>query len=82
MLQCTDKCLGFLLRLQGTRIMKIWLIKHKGADWWGNYRNDYEITLEDGTKIYSQLCFYRKKDALAYLKTRSYPEYLEVVGKS
>ena len=63
-------------------MMKIWLIKHTGADWFGNYRHDREIELADGSILYSQLCFYRKKDAVAYLKTLTYPEFYEVVGKS
>ena len=62
--------------------MKIWLIKHKGADYWGNYVNNLEIELTDGNKIYAQYCFYRKKDAVAYLKARDYPEIYEVVGKA
>lgn len=64
--------------------MKIWVIKHKGADYWGNYRMDREITLSDETVIYAQLCFYRKKDALKYLNTLddSYKDSYEVVGKS
>lgn len=62
--------------------MKVWLIKHKGADYWGNYRMDREITLSNGTKMYAQLCFYRKKDAKAYLETMEYKDLYEIVGKS
>ena len=62
--------------------MKIWVIKHKGADYWGNYTPEKELELPDGTTLYAQLCFYRKKDAVAYLKAKNYHEYYEVVGKS
>lgn len=61
--------------------MKIWLIKRKGADYWGNYTPSHDIELTDGTKMYAQLCFYRKKDAVAYLKAKDYNEFFEVVGK-
>ncbi len=61
--------------------MKIWLIKHKGADYWVKYMPDYNITINN-TEINAQLCFYRKKDAQAYLDTKSYKEFYEVVGKS
>lgn len=67
--------------------MKIWVIKSKGADYWGNYRLSREITIDDNGEektIYADLYFYRKKDALLYLKA-SYGEaveYYEVVGKS
>ena len=62
--------------------MKIWVIKRKGADYWGNYMPDKELELSDGTTMYAQLCFYRKKDAVKYLKAKEYPEFYEVVGKS
>lgn len=61
--------------------MKIWLIKRKGADYWANYMMDYELTVGED-KMYAQLCFYRKKDAVAYLKAKSYKNFYEVVGKS
>lgn len=61
--------------------MKIWLVKHKGADYWGNYTHTVLMTV-DGKEVYGQVCFYRKKDAVAYLKEMDYPEYYEVVGKS
>ena len=58
--------------------MNIWLIKHKGANYWGNYMHDTEITIDDKT-LYAQLCFYRRKDAQAYLKALSYSEFYEVI---
>lgn len=66
--------------------MKIWIIKHKGADYWGNYRHSREIEITDNgeTKtIYADLCFYRKKDAVLYMKAKldTALEYYEVVGK-
>lgn len=58
--------------------INIWLIKHKGANHWGNYMHNYELTI-DNKPLYAQLCFYRRKDAQAYLKTLSYPEFYEVI---
>ena len=58
--------------------MNIWLIKYKGANYWGNYIHDREITIDDKT-FYAQLCFYRRKDAQAYLKALSYAEFYEVI---
>jgi len=58
--------------------MNIWLIKHKGANYWGNYMHDKEITIDDKT-LYAQLCFYRRKDAQAYLKALLYAEFYEVI---
>ena len=60
--------------------MKIWLIKHKGANWWGNFLHEREIEFPDGEKIYSQNCFYRKKDAVKYRNSGRYHEFFEVVS--
>jgi len=59
--------------------MKIWIIKHQGKSWWGNLTHDKEIELSDGSIIYAQFCFYRKKDAIKIMKTY-HNEYLEVVS--
>jgi len=66
--------------------MKIWLIKYKGADYWGNYRHSREIEIDNNgktTTVYADLCFYRKKDAVLYLKAKlgEAAEFYEVVGK-
>ena len=38
-------------------------------------------TVEIGkNKFYAQLCFYRKKDALAYLNSKKYSEFFEVTS--
>lgn len=58
--------------------MTIYVIKHKGADWWGNYRHSYEIDFSDDSTIYAEYCFFRLKDAKKYLETRTYPELYEV----
>ena len=58
--------------------MNVWLIKHKGANYWGNYTHDREITIDDKI-FYAQLCFYRRKDAQAYLKAKEYSDFYEVV---
>lgn len=64
--------------------MKLWVIKRKGADYWGNYMHSREIEYSDGTTTYAQLCFYRKKDAVKYLNTNyeKVKDYFEVVGKA
>jgi hypothetical protein len=66
--------------------VKIWIIKHRGADWWGNYRHSREIEITDNGEtrtIYADLCFYRKKDAELYLKAKmgEATEFYEVTGK-
>ena len=60
--------------------MKIWIIKRNGKTWWGNLLHSHELTYEDNDKAYAQLCFYRKKDAVKFLRTYRYPEFYEVVG--
>ena len=59
--------------------MNFWVIKHKGADYWGNYMHDYELTFQDDSKVWAQLVFYRRKDAQKYLKNKDYGEYYEVM---
>lgn len=61
--------------------MRIYLIKIKGAVYWGNFRPEREIKFSDGKKIFADLCFFRKKDAHKYLHTLGYcKEFQEVVG--
>ena len=60
--------------------MKIWVIKRKGGDWWGNYMPDKKITIGEQA-IYAQLCFYKRKDAVLFLGTMEYPDSYEIVGK-
>lgn len=48
--------------------MTVYIIKHKGADWWGNYRHDRKITISN-TKIYVSNVFFRLKDAKLFLET-------------
>ena len=62
------------------RIMRVYLIKHKGATIWQNMFFDREFTFSDNNKIHSGILFFRKKDAEAYLKTLEYKEFYEVVG--
>lgn len=59
--------------------MNLWLVKRTGADWWGNYMHDRELTFTDDTTVYAQMAFYRRKDATKYLKTLTYPEFYEVI---
>ena len=58
--------------------MNVWLIKYRGANYWYDYIHDREITIDDKT-FYAQLCFYRRKDAQAYLKEKSYAEFYELL---
>ncbi len=59
--------------------MKVWLIKHQGKNWLGNMMCAFEVKVDEKTVAYAQECFYRKKDAVAYLKHYN-NEYLEVVS--
>lgn len=61
--------------------MKIWIIKRKGANWWANLDFYSEMTIGKESFWVNQY-FLRKRDALMYLKTRSYQEFFEVVGCS
>ena len=63
-----------------TWIMRVFLIKHKGATIWQNMFFDREFTFSNNNKIYSGILFFRKKDAEAYLETLEYKEFYEVVG--
>ena len=58
--------------------MIVYLIKHKGADYWGNYRHSTEIEFSDGQTIYAYKAFHRLKDAKKYLVTLSHPEFYEI----
>lgn len=60
--------------------MRAYIIKHKGANNWYNMSLDRDIEFTDGTTIYAGYVFFRRKDALKYLKTLPYPEHKEVVG--
>ncbi len=59
--------------------MHFWILKHKGADYWGNYMHSYEITFNDNEKVWADLIFYRRKDAQKYLKSKEYGQYYEVM---
>ena len=61
-------------------IMRVFIIKHKGATIWQNMYFDKEITFSDGNKINAGKLFFRKKDAEAYLKALEHNEFYEVVG--
>lgn len=60
--------------------MRVFIIKHKGATIWQNMYFNEEITFSDGNKINVGKLFFRKKDALAYLKALEYNEFYEVAG--
>lgn len=59
--------------------MKVWLIKRKGKSWWGNMEMAYSLNIGK-EKMYAQLCFYRRKDAVLYLKSIDHSEYWEVIS--
>lgn len=60
--------------------MRVFLIKHKGANAWYNVHLDREFTFTDDTKILTGILFLRKKDAVSYLQTIPSPSNYEVVG--
>jgi hypothetical protein len=60
--------------------MRVFIIKHKGANTWGNMFFDRELTFSDGNTIHAGMLFFRKKDAQAYLRSLEFKEYYEVVG--
>ncbi len=59
--------------------MNIWLVKRKGANYFGNYDVSTEIEFGDGTTIYAMKAFYRRKDAQKYIKGLTYNDHLEVI---
>jgi hypothetical protein len=60
--------------------MRIFIIKNKGANIWQNFVTEKQLTFNDEVKILVGYVFFRKKDALKYLKTFKYSEFFEVVG--
>lgn len=60
--------------------MKIWIIKNKGKNWFGNMLCTHAVSIEGKTIAYAQLCFYRKKDAVLYMKQEYKHDFYEVVG--
>lgn len=60
--------------------MKIYLVKHKGKTWWGNF-----VMLANTMHIgkYSCNClptFFFKRDAQKYLETHTNKQFLEIVS--
>jgi hypothetical protein len=60
--------------------MRAYTIKHKGKTIWQNMVFEKEIEFSDNEKVLVGFIFFRKKDAVKYLKTFYYPEFHEVVG--
>jgi len=60
--------------------MKIWLIKHKGKTWWGNFLLDHKISQGDKEIGYAQFFYFRKKDAELVRAMMSHDEFYEVVS--
>lgn len=58
--------------------MKLYIVKRKGANWWGNLLLYNTIEFSDGSYIYYEKCFHRKKDAKKYLDTFDYKEFFEI----
>ncbi len=52
--------------------MKLWIIRHKGKPTWGNYIGPMveQETIYEGHCIWRGAFFFRKKDAIAFLKTK------------
>jgi hypothetical protein len=59
--------------------MKAYIIKNRGADWFGNYLDGATMTFGDESKVFVGHWFHRLKDAKKYLKTFAYPECFEIV---
>jgi len=59
--------------------MKAYIIKNRGADWFGNYLDCGTMEFEDGNKVFVGYWFHRLKDAKKYLKTFTYPEFFEIM---
>ena len=62
--------------------MKIYIIKHKGANTWANVFCGYSGQMEfnNGDIISYGYYFFRRKDAVRVLKTMKYSEFYEVVS--
>jgi hypothetical protein len=60
--------------------MRLFIIKHKGANGFQNFVTEKQLTFNDEVKILVGYVFFRKKDAEKYLKTFKYSEFFEVVG--
>lgn len=60
--------------------MKIYVIKHKGANKPYNLDLNETITFSDGGKIISGEYFWRFKDAKKMLRSYSSPEFFEIVS--
>ncbi len=64
--------------------MKIYLIKYKGANWWGNFvtlSSKITIKYEKEEKIsWVGKYFFKKKDAKLYLKTFEYVDNYEIIS--
>ena len=58
--------------------MKIYIIKHKGADIARNLDFTENMTFSDGDKIWVGQFFWRLKDAKKYLNTLEYKEFREI----
>lgn len=60
--------------------MKIWAVKHKGKTWWGNFIGlTSEMHFNDKSVVNCGYFFFKRKDAMKYLKTLKY-DFYEVVS--
>jgi uncharacterized lipoprotein YehR (DUF1307 family) len=59
--------------------MKAYTTKHQGKTYRGNMTLKQKLIFLDGTVVYSDFLFYKKKDAKKYLATLD-NKYIEVVG--
>ena len=58
--------------------MKLYIVKRKGANWWGNLLLDRTMTFSDGVQVYFETAFHRKKYAKKYLDTIEYKDCFEI----
>ena len=60
--------------------MKVYFLKRKGKNTWGNMPCSKELTYPDTTKVYADLLFYRKKDAQVHLNWMSEKYRFEITS--
>lgn len=49
--------------------MKVYFLKRRGKNWWGNTACLQSLQIGNGEKIPTDILFYRKKDAKEYLES-------------
>jgi hypothetical protein len=58
--------------------MKIYVIKHKGKNTWGNLISNPDQIIVGDEKLWQGKFYFRLKDAKKIMSTFSYPEFFEI----